>query len=213
MHKILFINDLTAISGENFIKLLISRLNAKNILIKSFDPANLTKNYLKLYNKNTNINSKEFYQTYLTILYTYLTEIKRLNEEITFEKDKDTYYLIDDIPFLYNIFEENNKETISLFNDLKSLHKYMSFINLNSLTEFKIDNVEFCRTYHQNEIYKCFNIKTKEERINTIELLKDKTEEAFMFFRKNNINCIKTTINYFEDIPQAIKKVFDCLHI
>ena len=41
----------------------------------------------------------------------------------------------------------------------------------------------------------------------------DKTEEAFMFFRKNNINCIKTTINYFEDIPQAIKKVFDCLHI
>lgn len=50
--KIIFIDDLTAVNGENFKKQFLSRLNAKNTNIKFFNPLQLTKNYLKIINKN-----------------------------------------------------------------------------------------------------------------------------------------------------------------
>lgn len=211
--KIIFIDDLTAVNGENFKKQFLSRLNAKNTNIKFFNPLQLTRNYLKIINKNFQLNSTDFYYVYLNIWYSKLLEIKEENEKVMFEKTKDTYYIIDEIPFLYNIFKDNNEITESFLLEFDSLLKYMTFINITSFTEFKIDNIDYNSMYYQNEIYKMYNIETKADRINTVESLKEMIEETFMLFRKKGINCVTNNINYHEDIPKAIKKVFEYLYI
>lgn len=213
MYKIIFLDNLTAIKAEAFIPQFLARLEAKNVNIKPFDTIRLTKNFLKLYNNDAKIDSQEFYNTYLTILYTKLIEIERLNTEDINANIKDTYYIFDEIPFLYNIFEKYNKQAEILFSKFVILHKYITFISLTTLTEFKINSIQMNATHYQDEIYKTFPIKTREEQINTVELLKSKINDAFMFFRKNNINCIKANLNYAEDISKAINKIFKNMQI
>lgn len=214
MNKIICIDTTLAIGAEKFIKLFLARLRAKNVNLKFFNPIQLTQNYFKLFDKKYSLTNQQFEFTFLNNYYSFLSEIIRQNTEDKFEKEKDTYYIIDNLPFLYNINPEFNKYANKLLLEFHFSLENINYIYLSSNTEHLIDEIDFRPQIYHSDVFKLINqCKTKEDRIISIEKTKDKFQESFLYLRKQGINCIKAPINYTEDINKLIEKIFDALQL
>lgn len=214
-NRILFLEDITATGGKVFKQQLKKRLNAKgyNIIQKDFIKQNF--NFANLFGK-VKINSMIFYINYLC-------SINSFFNTIIDNMPDNTIFLISGTPLLYNFYKNINKDFHNsnlyaklIFNNHINIFKdLVSFIFINSYTEIVKDNIQEL-TKEQQEYYKLFNITFKSEntnKISTIQLIKNNIQEAFMFFRQNKINCIKTNLNFNEDISKNIINILEKIQI